>query len=383
MAALAMAMGTAIPRVSQLSSAQSCGAVPLRRSVSVRAAPPRQQRSRPPPRNRGPPPQNRRRGPPPRLHDDDDDQGSYGGGPPRNRGPPGAPTCHHGRAPPRGAPGRPPPPRDSPGRAPPRGPPRAETARSAVALRQQDEFDEEAEYRDYDEEEEGEGRFAGGTRAGGAMPKPPAGFVLDDQGRCIAAASKRIVTIMDDTNNRPLECIIRRVFSSTQDDECLLLCPVDMPVQVLKSTNFSGWIAVDDDQIKQIIPSVAYALARVHMHFVESGFCYTARGGFCFPEDAIQEFHDSSGGSGEAPFEGVEICNFNLDGAHYMIYTPVDPLLFVAVKDKDGVLRIAEDDLMDDPNIMSAIDEETEFTALVEEEEALLESILHGDDDVS
>jgi hypothetical protein len=28
------------------------------------------------------------------------------------------------------------------------------------------------------------------------MPKPPAGFVLDDQGRCIAAASKRIVTIV-------------------------------------------------------------------------------------------------------------------------------------------------------------------------------------------
>lgn len=111
------------------------------------------------------------------------------------------------------------------------------------------------------------------------------------------------------------------------------------------------------------------------------------------------------------------------DGAHYMIYTPVDPLLFVAVKvsrllsnfllqhsflymmsengatcfvqDKDGVLHIAEDvssvmigislyhcnlyveqttddalwmfsqDLMDDPAVVDAIDEETEFTALV------------------
>jgi hypothetical protein len=31
------------------------------------------------------------------------------------------------------------------------------------------------------------------------MPKPPAGFVLDDQGRCIAAASKRIVTIVSFT----------------------------------------------------------------------------------------------------------------------------------------------------------------------------------------
>nr|XP_025880537.1 uncharacterized protein LOC4337512 [Oryza sativa Japonica Group]BAG87139.1 unnamed protein product [Oryza sativa Japonica Group] len=112
------------------------------------------------------------------------------------------------------------------------------------------------------------------------------------------------------------------------------------------------------------------------MHFVESGFCYTARGGFCFPEDAIQEFHDSGDGGDSVPFEGVEICCFNLDGAHYMIYTPVDPLLFVAVKDKDGVLRIAEDELMDDPAVVGAIDEETEFTALVEEEEALLESVL-------
>ncbi|WVZ87805.1 hypothetical protein U9M48_034386 [Paspalum notatum var. saurae] len=234
-----------------------------------------------------------------------------------------------------------------------------------------------------EEEEEEQGRFAGGTRAA-AMPKPPAGFVLDDKGRCIAAASKRIVTIVDDTNNRPLECIIRRVFQSSQHHDCMLLCPVDMPVQVLKSTNFSGWIAVDDNQLKQIIPSVSYALARVHMHFVESGFCYTARGGFCFPEEAIQEFHDSGDGGDGVPFEGVEICCFNLiadslylqDGAHYMIYTPVDPLLFVAVKDKDGVLRIAEDDLMDDPAVIDAIDEETEFTALVEEEEALLETVL-------
>ncbi|KAL6844253.1 hypothetical protein ACP4OV_025926 [Aristida adscensionis] len=287
-------------------------------SVSVRAAPPRQQ-------------QQRARSPP---------------GPRSKRHPPRPSGRGRGR-------GRPPP----------------------VPLDHDDDGGDDYDLEDEEEEEEEEGRFSGGTRAA-AMPKPPAGFILDDQGRCIAAASKRIVTIIDDTNNRPLECIIRRVFRSSQGHECMLLCPVDMPVQILKSSNFSGWIAVDDDQLKQIIPSVAYALARVHMHFVESGFCYTARGGFCFPEEAIQEFHDSADGSDGVPFEGVEICCFNLDGAHYMIYTPVDPLLFVAVKDKDGVLRIAEDELMDDPAIVDAIDEETEFTALVEEEEALLETVL-------
>jgi hypothetical protein len=153
-----------------------------RRSVSVRASPPRQQ-------------QHRQRPPPPRRH------------PPRGRTRP-----------------RPP--------APP---------------------DHDDDY--YDDDDEQESRFAGGTRAT-AMPKPPAGFVLDDQGRCIAAASKRIVTIVrpasslslvvcelnphsgnlslllqiDDTNNRPLECIIRRVFRSSQGQECMLLCPVDMYV---------------------------------------------------------------------------------------------------------------------------------------------------------
>lgn len=258
-------------------------------------------------------------------------------------------------------------------RPPPRNKPPGPARRPPRVPLDQDDYEYDGGGGGYDDREEG--RFAGGTRAA-AMPKPPAGFVLDDQGRCIAAASKRIVTIIDDTNDRPLECIIRRVFRSSQDHDCMLLCPVDMPVQVLKSTNFSGWVAVDDDQLKQIIPSVAYALARVHMHFVESGFCHTARGGFCFPEEAIQEFHDSGDGGDGVPFEGVEICCFNLDGAHYMIYTPVDPLLFVAVKDKDGVLRIAEDDLMEDPAVLDAVDEETEFTALVEEEEALLETVL-------
>ncbi|PON37658.1 hypothetical protein TorRG33x02_346930 [Trema orientale] len=93
-----------------------------------------------------------------------------------------------------------------------------------------------------------------------------------------------------------------------------------------------------------------------------------------------------------------------MDGAHYMIYTPSDPLLFVAVKDKNGLLQIADDvsnftwpkdkssylkgddlflvkeipppDLLDDSAIISAIDEETEFNALVEEEAALLDSLL-------
>ncbi|CAK7354700.1 unnamed protein product [Dovyalis caffra] len=257
------------------------------------------------------------------------------------------------------------------------------------------------------------------------LPKPPAGFVVDDSGRVLLASTKRIVTMADPINNYLLECVIRRIFRSSRGDECMLLCPADTPVQILKSVNIDGWSAVSDEEVESILPAAAYALAKIHMHLVHSGFCYTARGGFCYSEDDIFDFRtddgeDIDGLPNEAnyslaisseivfyclPHLGVysvslkfdatywgfavmisknhmpELGNPNslfylADGAHYMIYTPSDPLLFVAVKDKDGQLQIADDDLLEDPAIISAIDEETEFNALVEEEAALLESLM-------
>ncbi|KAG8383904.1 hypothetical protein BUALT_Bualt04G0062600 [Buddleja alternifolia] len=277
------------------------------------------------------------------------------------------------------------------------------------------------------------------------LPKPPAGFVLDEQGRVLMASNKRIATIfktslynclrlkkwfnsfpfalksansfgvnrwngdltddcpipfdlenwlrscgpelpllapgdapeVDSTNNFPLECVIRRVFRNSWGDECMLLCPVDTPVQILKSVNVEGWAAVSDEEVEAILPTAAYALAKIHMHLVYSGFCYTARGGFCYSEEDIFEFHIDNGEDVDGlPTEGIEIACFHLDGSHYMIYTPSDPLLFVAVKNKNGALQIADDELLEDPAIISAIDEETEFNALVEEEAALLESLI-------
>jgi hypothetical protein len=132
-----------------------------------------------------------------------------------------------------------------------------------------------------------------------------------------------------------------------------------------------------DEEVETILPSADYALAKIHIHLVYSGFCYTARGGFCYSEEDIFDFRTDNGQDVDGlPTEGVEITCFHVDGSHYMIYTPSDPLLFVAVKDAKGMLQIADDDLLDDPAIIGAIDEETEFNALVEEEAALLESLM-------
>ncbi|XP_020875385.1 uncharacterized protein LOC9303248 isoform X1 [Arabidopsis lyrata subsp. lyrata] len=211
------------------------------------------------------------------------------------------------------------------------------------------------------------------------IPKPPAGFVIDETGRVLMASKKRIATVIDPTNNSPLDCVIRRVFTSSKGEDCMLLCPVDTPVQILKSTNIDGWSAVSDEEVESLLPAAAYALAKIHMHLVHSGFCYTARGGFCYTEDNVFDFRTVADDGQDVeglPTEGVEITCFHLDGSHYMVYTPSDPLLFVAAKDQNGLLQIADDELLDDPAVISAIDEETEFNALVEEEAALLESLL-------
>ncbi|KAJ7957060.1 BTB/POZ domain-containing protein TNFAIP1 isoform 2 [Quillaja saponaria] len=119
------------------------------------------------------------------------------------------------------------------------------------------------------------------------LPKPPSGFVVDDQGKVVMASTKRLATIVDAANNFPLECVIRRIFRSSEGEECMLLCPVDTPVQILKSTNIDGWSAVSIEEVEAIFPAAAYALAKIHMHLVYSGFCYTARGGFCYSEEYL------------------------------------------------------------------------------------------------
>ncbi|KAL2347196.1 hypothetical protein Fmac_001196 [Flemingia macrophylla] len=207
-----------------------------------------------------------------------------------------------------------------------------------------------------------------------SLPKPPAGFVVDERGEVLSASRDRLATLVDPANNLPLECVVRREFTSSQGDDCMLLCPVDMPIQILKSTS-DGWSDVSDEELESILPAAAYALAKMRLYLVHSGYCYTARGGFCYSEEDIFDFHTDDNGD-SLPTEGVEIAHFSLERAHYIIYTPSDPLLFVAVKDQNGMLQIADDEQLEDPAITSAIDEETEFNALVEEEAALLDALL-------
>ncbi|KAG0580977.1 hypothetical protein KC19_4G214900 [Ceratodon purpureus] len=213
-----------------------------------------------------------------------------------------------------------------------------------------------------------------------SLLKPLAGFVLDDVGKVVLMAppQNRIVTIVDPTTRRPLECMIRRAFSSSSGEQCLLLLPLDMPLQILKiEEEREGLIELSDAELEEVLPNAAYALAKSRLHLIVSGFCLTARGGFCYTEKDVIDLNTEYGeGLSGSLAEGVEVATFQMDNNQYIMYTPFDPLMFVAHQDPvTGELRIADDDLLDDEAVLDAIDEENEFQALVDEEEAVNEAL--------
>ncbi|KAI8535501.1 hypothetical protein RHMOL_Rhmol10G0179500 [Rhododendron molle] len=139
---------------------------------------------------------------------------------------------------------------------------------------------DDVEYED-DDDDNDDGEWGGSSRK---IITPPAGFVVDDDDKVLMVSDKRIVTVQlppattttlllrrgddheddllrlcesqidsthgqVDSNNLPLECIIRRVFRSAQGEECMLLCPADMPVRIVKSKNMEGLSSSNYDSV--------------------------------------------------------------------------------------------------------------------------------------
>ncbi|KAI5083116.1 hypothetical protein GOP47_0002859 [Adiantum capillus-veneris] len=204
------------------------------------------------------------------------------------------------------------------------------------------------------------------------MPIPPAGFVLAEDGSVsvMAPPHKRVATLVDSQTKLPLDCLIRRVFSSSDGRQCFLLCPLDTPLQILKIDDGEVLKEVSDEELEDIFPSASFELAKQRLHLVRSGFCLTLRGGFCFTDEDVMDLSTVYGESGDTTLnEGVEVANFVLNDYQYLIFTPLDPLMFVAYKDEEtGELLIAEDDLLEDEAVLDAIDEEKEFQAYMEED---------------
>ncbi|CAI5514352.1 unnamed protein product [Closterium sp. Naga37s-1] len=173
----------------------------------------------------------------------------------------------------------------------------------------------------------------------------------------------------DPITNRSLDCVIRRAFSNSLGVPFFLLHPLDTPIMFFRISGRTGELQeVDDEEAERIMPAAAYALAKKSLHLTPSGFTLTLRGAICFTEDDVINLDTELGfGIGGSLAEGVDITTFLSGGQEYMIYTPFDPLMFVAYKDpKSSEILVAEDpELLNDPKVLDAIDEEQQFQAMV------------------
>ncbi|GAQ91360.1 hypothetical protein KFL_007720020 [Klebsormidium nitens] len=203
---------------------------------------------------------------------------------------------------------------------------------------------------------------------------PPAGFILNERGGLVKVEEAERATILrDPESGRNLECIVRRRIKSRQGREYLLLLAMDTPIEVLLADHSSQtYKEISDEDVVKLLPHATFALAKRKLHLVQSGFCLTVRGAVSYTEDDIVELDKGSGnGETDAAAEGVEICRFRLEDNEYLLYTPFEPVLFVAYRDgPQEELQLAVDHEFEDRAVHTLLQEERRFQEMVDEEEA-------------
>eukprot|EP00898_Chlorokybus_atmophyticus_P009071 jgi/Chlat1/9165/Chrsp97S08400 len=178
------------------------------------------------------------------------------------------------------------------------------------------------------------------------------------------------IEVVDPESDRTIDCLIRRRVTSSSGDQCYLVQPLDMAVQILSQGKDGSMEDLDDDGIEPVLPVAAKALAELGFHLVHSAYALTIRGQVMFSEENMVEFDGADGE--ESAVEGVEICSFSYKNREHLVYAPLERLTFVAYQDKEsGKCIFAPDEISEDPAIDEAIEEEERR----EEELALQESL--------
>lgn len=229
-----------------------------------------------------------------------------------------------------------------------------------------------------DEAPSGADEFEEKWGTGLPLPRPPAGFVLGDDGAValMAPAERRVLTLSEPGSGKTLECHIRRIFTSSAGLLSYIALPLDTPIQIwgVREGDKSLY-EPEDDEVDAVLPDASYALAKKHMHLQNTAFCLTARGALCYTAEAVVDINaDGSDLRGDLS-EGVEITGFHVRGREYLIYTPFSPLLFVACQTPDGAVVVADEELLGDPKVEEALEEEEEFNFVAEEEEGVRDAV--------
>ena len=159
-------------------------------------------------------------------------------------------------------------------------------------------------------------------------------------------SSNSSVTLTDEAG-RSLPCTIEHSLE-VEGSEYLLLMPVDFPIQIVAwdeddsyEDSAEATLLEDDEELGSIFPDAKAVLAEHNLTLKHTAYTLTAAGELP-PVDKEEilaiEIEDENGEL--EPDELQLLASFYHEEQEYGIYTPVEPLLFLAQRNQAGQLEL-------------------------------------------
>jgi hypothetical protein len=160
-----------------------------------------------------------------------------------------------------------------------------------------------------------------------------------------------IITLWDE-QGRSLDCYIENAYE-TDDLIYMLLVPVDTPVMILawdeesEEEESDAFLIEDSEEIDRVFADAKAVLAELDLLLKSTAHTLTVSGELPpLEEDNVLslEIDSESPSSSSEPEELQFLASFFSEDQKYSIYTPLAPLLFLAVGDAEGKVELVSPD---------------------------------------
>jgi hypothetical protein len=160
-----------------------------------------------------------------------------------------------------------------------------------------------------------------------------------------------IITLWDE-QGRSLDCYIENAYE-TDDLIYMLLVPVDTPVMILawdeesEEEESDAFLIEDSEEIDRVFADAKAVLAELDLLLKSTAHTLTVSGELPpLEEDNVLslEIDSESPSSSSEPEELQFLTSFFSEDQKYSIYTPLAPLLFLAVGDAEGKVELVSPD---------------------------------------
>jgi hypothetical protein len=160
-----------------------------------------------------------------------------------------------------------------------------------------------------------------------------------------------IITLWDE-QGRSLDCYIENAYE-TDDLTYMLLVPVDTPVMILawdeesEEEESDAFLIEDSEEIERVFADAKAVLAELDLLLKPTAHTLTVSGELPpLEEDNVLslEIDSDEPSSSSEPEELQFLASFFSEDQKYSIYSPLAPLLFLAVGDADGKVELVSPD---------------------------------------